>query len=264
VKLEPEHVQRMLTTLKERGNLTSTTRRYAHVVLRIALGRAVKSGRVTRNVATLVDPPARASTQLRPLSRVQVIDLRRAIAGHRLEALIVAAVGTGLRQGELLGLRWPDIDLDAGTLTVRHTLDRRTAELVQPKTERSRRTLHLPLPVSAALRRLERDQATLRASALRWDARGFVFTNRKGGPLASRNVTQDLQKILAAAGLPRQRFHDLRHAFATLQLEAGAELLEVSRALGHSDIGTTANVYAHWTEAMAARTAERMSEILGA
>jgi len=86
---------------------------------------------------------------------------------------------------------------------------------------------------------------------------------RAGRPLESRNVTTDLQAALARAGLPRQRFHDLRHAFATLQLEAGAELLEVSRALGHTDIGTTAKLYAHWTEAMAARTAERMSGILG-
>ena len=264
VKLEPEDVQGMLTALKDRGNLTSTTCRYAYIVLRIALGRAVKNGRVVRNVATLVDPPAKASPQLRPLSRTQVAELRRAIAGHRLEALILAAVGTGLRQGELLGLRWSDVDLDAGILTVRHALDRRTGELVRPKTERSRRTIHLPLPVTTALNRLRRDQEALRAHARRWDARGFVFTNRTGGPLASRNVTQDLQAILAAAGLPRQRFHDLRHIFATLQLEAGAELLEVSRALGHADIGTTANIYAHWTDAMAARTAERMSGILGA
>jgi site-specific recombinase XerD len=121
----------------------------------------------------------------------------------------------------------------------------------------------MPLPVTAAIRRLERDQAQVRTAARRWDARGFVFANRTGGPLGSRNVTQDLQEILAAACLPRQRFHDLRHAFATLQLEAGAELLEVSHALGHAGIGTTADVYAHWTEAMAARTAERMSEILG-
>ncbi len=93
--------------------------------------------------------------------------------------------------------------------------------------------------------------------------RGFVFANRTGGPLESRNVTRQLQTILATAELPRQRFHDLRHAFATLQLEAGAELFEVSRALGHADLSTTANVYAHYTDAMATRTAERMSGILG-
>ena len=245
----------LVESLPERarsGEVVHRPRRRDRQADRRARPRAGYVGSVVRRA----DHPARVSAE--------VAELRRAIAGHRLEALILAAVGTGLRQGELLGLRWSDVDLDAGILTVRHALDRRTGELVRPKTERSRRTIHRPLPVTTALNRLRRDQEALRAHARRWDARGFVFTNRTGGPLASRNVTQDLQAILAAAGLPRQRFHDLRHIFATLQLEAGAELLEVSRALGHADIGTTANIYAHWTDAMAARTAERMSGIPGA
>jgi integrase len=232
--------------------------------VRIALGRALKSGNVIRNVATLVDPPAKARSDLRPLTVEQVSVFRSAIAGNRLEALYLVAIGTGLRQGEILALRWSDIGLGRGMLTVRHTLERGTGALVEPKTPGSRRTVGLPLPVIAALHRWQRRQAQERERARVWDARGFVFTTRTGRPLESRNVTHGLQAVLLAAGLPRQRFHDLRHAFATLQLEAGAELLEVSRALGHSDIGTTANVYAHWTDAMAARTAERMSGILGA
>jgi integrase len=262
-KLEPEHVQRMLVDLTARGDLSPTTVRYAYTVLRIALGRALKSGKVIRNVATLVDPPARARTELRPLTVGQVTTFRAEIAGHRLETLYLVAIGTGLRQGEILALRWSDVDLEGGTLTVRHTLERGTGALVEPKTSGSRRTVGIPLPVTALLRRWQRRQGQERAMASVWDARGLVFTTRAGRPLGSRNVTQDLQAILKKAGLPRQRFHDLRHAFATLQLEAGAELLEVSRALGHTDISTTANVYAHWTDAMAARTAERMSGILG-
>jgi integrase len=89
-----------------------------------------------------------------------------------------------------------------------------------------------------------------------------VFATRDGAPLDARNVTKQLQDALAAAGLPRQCFHDLRHAFVTLQLSSGAELYEVSRAPGHASIGTTANVYAHFTGAMRDRVAERMSEIL--
>jgi len=263
-KLEPEHVQRMLVDLTARGDLSSTTVRYAYAVLRIALGRALKGGKAIRNVATLVDPPAKARTELHPLTVEHVTTFRAALSGDRLEALYLVAIGTGLRQGEILALRWSDVDLDAGTLTVRHTLERLTRTLVEPKTPGSRRTVGLPLPVTAALHRWQRRQAQERERARVWDARGFVFSTREGRPLESRNVTQGLQAVLLAAALPRQRFHDLRHAFATLQLEAGAELLEVSRALGHSDIGTTANVYAHWTDAMAARTADRMTAILGA
>lgn len=236
---------------------------YTFAVLRIALGSALKKRKVVRNVCLLVDPPERAPRELRPLTADQVIELRAAIAGHRLEPLILTAIGTGVRQGELLALRWVDLDLDAGTLTMAHTLERRTNRLADPKTERSRRTLHLPLPVLVALRRHRIRQADERAAARIWDARGFVFTNTRGGPLDSRNVTTDFQEILAKAGLPRQRWHDLRHCFATLQLESGAELFEVSRALGHSAIGTTANVYAHFTDAMAQRTADRMALVLG-
>jgi integrase len=215
-------------------------------------------------VTTLVDPPAKARPDLHPLNVDQVTAFRAAIAGHRFEALFLVAIGTGLRQGEILALRWSDVDLDAATVNVRHTLERGTGALVEPKTPGSRRTVGLPLPVAAALHRWQRRQVQERDQARVWDARGFVFTTRAGRPLESRNVTHGLQAVLRTAGLPHQRFHDLRHAFATLQLDAGAELLEVSRALGHSDIGTTANVYAHWTDAMAARTADRMSAILGA
>jgi integrase len=263
-KLGPADIARMIEALTARGNLSPTTVRYAYAVLRIALGRAVKSGRAVRNAALYVDPPAKASPQLRPLTVDEVGAFRQAIAGHRFEALFLTALGTGLRQGELLALRWSDVDTDAGILTVRHTLERKTGALAEPKTERSRRVLRLPLPVTVTLRRLRARQDAERSAARVWNAAGYVFTNRTGGPLDSTNVTQTFQTVLERAGIRRQRFHDLRHAFATLQLEAGAELFDVSRALGHADIGTTANVYGHFTEAMADRMADRMAGILGA
>ena len=263
-KLGPPDIARMLASLSARADLSPTTVRYSYVVLRIALGRAVKAGRAARNAALFVDPPAKARHDLRPLSVGELGTFRSAIAGHPLEALFLTAIGTGLRQGELLALRWEDVDLQAGMLAVRHTLDRESGALADPKTERSRRTLKLPLPVTAALLRLRARQDTERAAAHVWSSAGFVFSNATGGPLNSWVVTRRLHAVLTSAGIRRQRFHDLRHAFATLQLEAGAELFEVSRALGHTDIGTTANVYAHFTEAMADRMADRMTGILDA
>lgn len=106
----------------------------------------------------------------------------------------------------------------------------------------------------------------LRAHRSRQPVRGrdaYVFVSRSGTALDSRNVTQDLQAALARLGLPRQRFHDLRHAYATLMLEDGEELAVVSRSLGHADLSTTADVYAHLTPAMLERAAARMDRILG-
>ena len=100
------------------------------------------------------------------------------------------------------------------------------------------------------------------AAGGRWQDRGLVFTSRTGTALDSRNVTQALQTALARTGFPRQRFHDLRHAFATLMLESGEELAIVSRSLGHSDLSTTADIYAHLTPAMLTRSASRMDAIL--
>ncbi len=174
---------------------------------------------------------------------------------NRLHALYALAVATGMRQGELLALRWSDIDLDAGTIAVRHTLTRRTRELAEPKTDRARRTLRIGSSTITVLRDHRAGQPVRGRDA-------HVFSSRTGTALDSRNVTTDLQATLARLGLPRQRFHDLRHAYATLMLEAGEELAVVSRSLGHADLSTTADVYAHLTPAMLERGAGRMDRIL--
>lgn len=254
-KLEPADVSRMLARLTARGTLSPTTVRYCYAVLRIALGRALKSGRVLRNVCTLVDAPAKSTPEIRPLTADEARAFLEGVSGDRFRALYVAAIGTGLRQGELLALRWQDVDLEAGTLTVRHSLQRGTRALAEPKTERAKRTLALGPTITAALLEHRRRQRVIGPAA-------FVFTGRDGAALDGANVTHALQAALARAGLPRQRFHDLRHAFATLMLEAGEELVVVSRALGHSNLATTADVYSHVTPAMQEHSATRMDGIL--
>jgi integrase len=180
-----------------------------------------------------------------------------------LAALFVAAIGLGLRQGELLALRWEDVDLDRGIVMVRHTLRRGDRELAEPKTERSRRTLAMPSAVTAALRQHRRRQLEERlAAGPAWEDREFVFATPHGRPLDGVNVAHDYQEALARAGLPRQRFHDLRHAYATLLLEDGVELAIISRALGHSVLSTTADVYGAWTRDMAGRVAASMDGVL--
>lgn len=257
-KLEPEHVVGMLARLRGvRGELSETTTRYVYAVLRIALGRALKQGKVRRNVCTLIDPPSRSRHELRPLTRDQARAFLEGIRGDRLEALYVAAIGTGLRQGELLGLRWQDVDLEAGQLVVRHTLQRGTRTLAEPKTQQSRRTVRMPSTVRQLLSEHRSRQSVVPFS-------GLVFTTEKGTPLDSRNVTRYFQRHLSRLGLPLQRFHDLRHAFATLALESGADLHDVARGLGHTTIRTTADTYGHFTDAMAQRLADRLDEALSA
>ena len=164
----------------------------------------------------------------------------------RLHVLYMTAGGLGLRQGELLALRWSDVNLEAGTVTIRHTRNAKTGELA-----------------AAALRDHRRRQLEERlAVGRRWRDGDLVFTSPIGTPLDAANVTHRFQASLAAAGLPRQRFHDLRHACATLRLEQGEELAVVSRILGHASITTTANVYGHLTDSMLGKAAERTDVIL--
>lgn len=262
-KLERAHIQRMVADLTARGDLSPTTVRYAYSVLRIALGRAVKDGVVHRNVAELVDPPRKSTVEMRPLTGEQVRHFLDATADDRFGPLYALAVATGMRQGELLALRWDDVDLEARTLDVRHSLQRRSRVLAEPKTQRGRRRLVLGESALDALRTQASRQRRARIAAGRsWHDEGLIFTTGEGRPLDGANVTHGLQVALERLGLPRQRFHDLRHAHATLMLEAGEELAVISRTLGHADLSTTADIYSHLTRAMQERSAARMDSIL--
>jgi integrase len=253
---------RALEARTEPRPLSARTVRYAVNILRIALSRAVRSRRIPVNVAgpEYVDAPKPAPHELHPLTAAQVRTFLASVRGSRDEALYIAALGTGARQGELLGLMWADVDLEARTMRIRQTLQRVTRTVAEPKTAGSRRTLSLAPSVVTALRGIKDAH---RAAGRPIPGPGaFVFALDNGRPFDSVNVTHDLADALARAKLPRQRFHDLRHAFATLQLEAGADLYSVSRALGHTGIATTADTYAHWTEAMGQSVADRAEGFL--
>ena len=166
-----------------------------------------------------------------------------------------------------MGLPWKAVDLVAGRLTVGQALSRRTAAapiLAEPKTKRSRRTLPLPPLAVAALRAHgERQRFEQKTAGDAWqNADGLVFVAQDGGPLDASTALRALRLPIAAAGLPRMRFHDLRHAYATLALQAGAGLREVMEGLGHADIGTTGNVYAHVTPATLRRVADDLEALV--
>lgn len=257
-RITPRAIQGLYSMLQtpppEGAGLSSTTTEHIHQVLRQALATAERQGLLARNPADLVNAPRMRQTEIHPLDLAQSRALLEAARGDRLEALYVLAVTTGMRQGELLALRWRDVDLDAQHLQVRGTLVWRAPEgfsIGQPKTKRSRRRLDLSNEAVAALRRHRITQAEdrLAAGAL-WGSDSqwpdLVFTNAIGGPLDRRNLAQrSFARLLRSAGLPRIRFHDLRHTAATLMLLQGINVKVASERLGHASVSITLDRYSH-------------------
>lgn len=264
-KLTPAEVQAFLNR-KLASGLSPRRVQYIHAVLRRALRTAERWEMVTRNVAKLVDSPRVPRHEISPLTPEQAKRLTEAAEDDRHRALYVTALGTGLRQGELLGLRWDDVDLDAGRLRVRHTLACVAGKLtlLEPKTERSRRNVMLPDAVTAALRAHRTRQKMERLVAgSRWVASDHVFTTTIGTPLHAATVTRAFHVALDRAGLPRSRFHDLRHAVATFLLAQGMTLEDVKQLLGHSSITLTSNTYGHVVEQRQRQVATAMDAVLG-
>ena len=187
-------------------------------------------------------------------------------ANDRLSALWSLAMYTGCRRGELLALGWSDLDFDRGTLTVRRNLVRvkdHAPQFGSPKSERSRRTISLPSVAVAVLRAHKAHQAQERLAARHWADNGLVFCTGVGTPLIRRNVTRDFKAALRRDGLPATiRFHDLRHAHATLTLRAGVPLKVASGRLGHGSVAITADLYQHWAADMDQDAAERTASAM--
>jgi integrase len=221
---------------------------------------------VERNVAALAQLPRQQRTERHPFSAEEARAFIAAAEDDRLAALWRLAVTLGLRQGEVLGLRWGDVDLDGATLRVERSLQRIDGALVakEPKTNRSRRTLALPRSLVAALR-AHRDRQAFEATAAggRWADSGYVFVTQVGTPIDPDNLSKRYKALLKAAGLRDQRFHDLRHAAATPLIAEGLPINVVSEMLGHAQTSTTINVYGHVLPLAQRHAAEAMERLLG-
>jgi len=266
-RVTPQQVQAFLNAKSAAGCSPRSVAMY-RAVLRQALGQAERWGLVTRNVAKLTDAPRVPRRLIRPLDPDQARTFIEAIRGDRFEALYLVALGAGLRQGEILGLSWADVDLEAGTLTVRQALQRVGGKLVlvEPKSVTSHRAVALPGVVLDGLRRHRVRQLEERlggGAGWRGNDWDLVFTTTVGTPLDGIAVTRRFQSLLESAGLPHQRFHDLRHACASLLIAKGVSPRVVMETLGHSQISLTMNTYSHVTSALGRAAAERMNELLG-
>lgn len=265
-KLTPQHVQAMMNERLASG-LSPRTVSYVRSVLSIALARAMKLGLVHRNVVALVDRPNVARHEVRPLTVEQSRALLAAAHDHRLGALFSVALALGFRKGEGLGLRWQDVDFDAGTIAISGALQRIGGTLVRTETKNnaSRRMLRVPAAAMKALREHRVRQMEERmAAGDRWRDSGLVFTTTIGTPLDPRNVLRHFSRVLSAAGIAHVRFHDLRHSCATLLLAQGVPARVVQDILGHSAIRVTMDTYAHVMPSMREDAMRAMDSVLGA
>jgi integrase len=269
--LRPEHVQHFYNE-KAREGFSARTIRYLHTTLHSALAQAEKNQLVARNVSKLTEPPGESRKEMRTLSLSQVADtLLPAIKDDRLYAAFFLAFTTGLRRGELLALRWRDVDLKSGILQVRQTLVRSRnheegrSKIVfsEPKTPQSRRTIPLLDECLNALKQHRAKQAEEKLMlGAAYEDYGLVFRLPNGKPLEPRNFNRRFSNILKQAGLPHIRLHDSRHTFATLLLEQGVSPKTVQTMLGHSSSRITLDIYSHVTLELEKQAAAKLNAAL--
>ena len=263
-RIEPAHIQRLLNE-KLKAGLSPKSVRFIRGTLRTALNQAVRWGYIPRNPAAMVDGPRVERYEIQPFSIEEASKFLAAAKGDRLQALYSVALTMGLRQGEALGLRWQDVDLERGTLQVNKQLQRIDSEfrLLEPKTQRSRRTLALPATIVRELRdhrvRQQRERETAPVGPAQPD---LVFSRSDGVPLDGTVVTHQFHRLLDRAAIPQRRFHDLRHSCATLLLAQGVSPRVVMEILGHSQIALTMNTYTHVLPELKQDAARRMDEAL--
>jgi integrase len=285
-RLQPEHIEAFYVSCDALGLSTATVLQL-HRILSRALKVAVQRGHITRNVCTLVDAPSLRRAEVEPLTQADARAILRTATGRRNAARWSVALAIGLRQGEALGLRWTDVDLVNGAVSIRQALRRarwqhgcgktvcgkRAANCPQrsggglrtttPKSQKSRRTIVLPTPLTEALRahRAEQDTERMTAGEL-WTDHGLVFCQPTGRPIDPRADWGEWKTLLAAGGVRDARLHDARHTAATLLLVEGVPARVVMELLGHSQITLTLGTYSHVVPELKRTAADRMGAAL--
>lgn len=264
-KLTPQRVQAFYAKKLEEG-LSSKVVHDIHGVLHLALKNAVRWGMVSRNVCDLVTPPRIVSREVVPLSVEQARLLIKHVRGHRLEVLLAVAVVTGMRRGELLALRWSDIDFDRRRLLVLHSVDFLAGYGYvegKPKTAAGRRVISLPAFLLDMLKNHQVQQLALRKASDNWEDHDLVFPNLRGGYLHPNHLGEKFRRLLKEAGLPHIHFHDLRHSAASILLCMGVNVKVIQELLGHSDISITLRTYSHLLPSMQQEVVQTWNDVFG-
>jgi integrase len=270
-KLAPAQINALYAKLTSAGKrngkgLTALSVRHVHAVLHRSLKDAVRWGRLARNPADLADPPrvAAHSHELRTWSAEQLASFLNSQRDDRLCALWHTLAMTGLRRGEALGLRWQDVDFEAGRLCVRRSLIPEGSRVAvhEPKTAHGRRVVALDPETVAALKGQAARQLADQAATEGWDDTDLVFTDEQGQALHPWLVSRCFRKAVRETMMPDIRLHDLRHTHATLALQAGIHPKVVSERLGHATVSTTLDTYSHAIPAMQQEAAQLIAALV--
>ena len=244
------HLQRLYREKRD-AELSASTVQKVHHILHKALAQAVRWDLIARNPTDNVKVPTPMPKEMHPLSASEARKLLEAAQGDRLEAVYVLAVHTGMRRGELLGLKWDDVDLDGRTVRIRRTLTRKGTGYVlgDPKTKNSRRTVRLTLQAVEALRRhLTSQMEDIERLGDLYDDQGLVFAGNNGGVINPSNLRQrSFKPLLKRAELPQITFNDLRHTCASLLFQRNVHPKFVQELLGHASVAITLDTYSHFS-----------------
>ena len=271
--LDAVRLDRLYADLLDHGGpggrpLAPKTVRNVHVIVRKALADATRKRLVSRNVAVDADPPKVPGPGEREMATWTPEELKtflKAIGTHRLAAGYVLAASTGMRRGEVLGLRWSDVDLDLRTLSVIQTIVNVAYKITisEPKTARGRRTISLDTPTVDALRAHRAGQLNERAAlGTAYDDHDLVFACPDGQPVHPDFFSQTFERTVTRLGLRRVRLHDLRHTYATLALRAGVDAKTVSARLGHSTVAFTLDVYTKTVPQLDREAADKIARLI--
>ncbi|HUF53689.1 MAG TPA: site-specific integrase [Dehalococcoidia bacterium] len=265
-RLTPEALSRLYRELLDQGMAPKYVR-LIHALLHRALKQAVRWRMVNVNVADAVDAPSAPRREFHALNAAEARRFLEVSLTDSNHALYVLALTCGMRQGEILGLRWADVDLDGGWLSVSQQVQRIGKKWVfsEPKTSRGRRRLALPTIAVHALREQRIRVASQRLKAPAWEDHDLVFPNLIGRPIEKQNLMRrSFKPLLERAGLPNIRFHDLRHSAATIMLAMGEHPRVVQERLGHSTIAVTMDVYSHVMPGLQEESAARLDKVFAA
>ena len=269
-KLTPQQVQSFYTKKINEGFKAGTVASF-HNVLHKALDTAVRWNLIAKNVCDVVSPPRAEKFEFQPLTVEQIRKLLEVAKGHYMEALFKLALATGMRRGELMGLKWQDVDLNTGVLQVRRILTRIPSKMEgkgfiesEPKTRMSRRSVVIASFALEALREHHSRQldAIIKAGPL-WQFNDYVFCTSIGTHInPTTDMLEPLNELLEKAGLPHIRFHDLRHSAASLLMSQGVHPKVVQELLGHSTIAMTMDVYSHVLPSMQQDAMSKLNDVL--